>query len=758
MSIARKVTLYVMLFSGLFTVLSTGLQLYMDYRNDLKDIETTLNLIDRSHIDSLVNGIWNLDKAVISTELTEIMNLPDIVYLELNEFRATPIKKGALGAPEQMIMREYDFSNRGAEREVAGSLKVAMTTAHILQRLRDKVFVILIAQSVKTLGVALFIIFLFHMLVTRHIEKIRAFISETSTKSPAVPLKLDKGRGPFKRRSEVDEFGILVSEINTMRQNLSVEIEANRVFNEKLQREIVVRHEAENALIHLRNYLSKIINSMPSVIVGVDLDGKVTQWNKGAEEATGVSENDALGQLLDQSFSRLSQDMRLVFEAIKSGQRRIVAGRLYMKDEEVLYEDITVYPLMDDEGKDVEGAVVRLDDVTEKHTTEVALRRAQKMEAIGELTGGVAHDFNNILGVVMGNLELLKIGLPGHDEALVHIDNALKGASRGADLTGRLLGFSRHQNKETKRTNVNKVIEGISDMIARSLTASVSFEAHYWDGLWPVDIAAGDLEDTILNLSLNAKDAMPDGGTLIVKTTNKVLDDSEIRHNPNATSRSFIVISVSDSGTGMTAEVRDKALEPFFTTKEEGKGTGLGLSMVYGFVQRSGGHIQVDSELGKGTTFHIFLPRLEDSAQTDFRTENVLAEIPRGTETILVVDDEESLLDVAAAYLSNLGYSVLKASDASKALEVMDEHSSIDLLFSDIIMAGGMDGYQLAEIVRSKYPKCAILLTSGYIKKREALTGSRAEFVVRLGENRLPKPYNQSTLAFAIRRALDEAD
>jgi len=758
MSIARKVTLYVIFFSGLFTLLGTGIQLYIDYKNDFEGIENTLALIDKSHIDSLANDIWLLDETGVSTKLIEIINLPDIVYLELNATQGV-IRKGKLPPANRQVTRKYEFSGRGGEGGASEGLTevltVVMTTEHIYQRLQDKVVIILIIQGVKTLSASIFIVFLFYMLVTRHIEKIRTFIAGTATIPLNTPLMLEKGRGLFRRTNEQDELGILVAEINAMRRELYVGEEAKKTSHEKLQREIVVRLDAEKELLHLRNYLLNVIDSMPSILIGVDLDGNVIQWNSGAEKATGLSPQVVLGQPLGQTFPRLATESQRVYDAIKSSQKQTDLKRQYQLNGETRYEEMTIYPLV---AEGVEGAVIRLDDVTEKNANEAALRRAQKMEAIGQLTGGIAHDFNNILAIVMGNLEILQMTLAEGDKALKHVESALKGVRRGAGITRKLLSFSGQTASEVKRTDVNKVIANMDELISKSLTVSINVETHFEDELWSVNVDPGDLEDAILNLSLNAKDAMPEGGVLIFETSNKQLDDSYVKITPGSRCGDFVMLSVSDNGTGMTEEVKNRVLEPFFTTKGQGKGTGLGLSMVYGFAQRSGGHIKIYTEQGEGTTFNILLPRAKENIEADVKVECAFTELPRGTELILVVDDEEALVELAVEGLGYLGYSVLTASDARQALNVLEENTKIDLVFSDIIMPGKMDGYRLAAAIHKRNSACKILLASGFTKRREGTVGGQNTYVQTLEAKRLHKPYSQSELAFAIRRTLDEGE
>lgn len=402
-------------------------------------------------------------------------------------------------------------------------------------------------------------------------------------------------------------------------------------------------------------------------------------------------------------------------------------------------------------------------DISDRKASEEALRKTQKLDAVGQLTGGIAHDFNNMLGVVIGNLELIGLRDDLDDELKTRLAKAFRAAKRSAELTKRLLGFSRTFSEETNPTSVNQVIGNLEELTARSLTAAVEIDYRLADGLWLVDIDPGEFEDALLNLFINARDAMPEGGTLTIETANKVLDDDYVLHNPGSRTGDFVWISVSDTGAGMTKDVRDKAFEPFFSTKPEGKGTGLGLSMVYGFVQRAGGLITVYSEVGAGTTFRICLPRScdekPDNAGKAVRAGNggeISQELPRGTETILIVDDEEALVDLAVARLDRLGYRTLTAANGEDALTVLTDNADIDLLFSDIIMPGKLDGYQLAQAALAHRPTLKVLLTSGFTKGRRSGLKEESSTKSKLASRMLSKPYNQAELAMAIRRALDE--
>ena len=391
-----------------------------------------------------------------------------------------------------------------------------------------------------------------------------------------------------------------------------------------------------------------------------------------------------------------------------------------------------------------------LTDITDHKQTEQALRRAQKMDAIGQLTGGIAHDFNNILGIILGNLDLLEHYVAGEKRSLRRVEIIRKSAQRAADLTRKLLGFSRQQSGETIVTNINQLMLGMQSLIARSVTPQVEVECLFAQDLWLTRIDPGDFEDALLNLVINAHDAMPDGGHLILRTRN-CLADSEFRlQHPEIAPGEYIQLSVRDNGRGIPPEQHERIFEPFFTTKALGKGTGLGLAMVFGFVKRSAGYIKVVSEPDRGTTFQIFLPRAAETEDAQTPTGAGIDVPERGDETILLVDDERDLLELAHESLQSLGYRMIIANDGHQALQLLTAEPAIDLLCSDVVMPGGINGYQLAERAMAMRPNLKLLLVSGYnenidMQRNHALPGTHL----------LSKPYTRLELARRVRKLLD---
>ena len=379
--------------------------------------------------------------------------------------------------------------------------------------------------------------------------------------------------------------------------------------------------------------------------------------------------------------------------------------------------------------------------------TELALQQAQKMETIGKLTGGVAHDFNNLLQVISGNLQLLSKDVQGNPRATRRVENAMAGVGRGAKLASYLLAFGRRQALEPTVVRIGRFVLGMEDMLRRSLGEAIDIETVISGGLWNTLVDTAQVENAVLNLAINARDAMDGRGRLTIEVGNALLDDMYASSHPEVDPGQYVMLAVSDTGKGMTPEVLANAFEPFFSTKPEGKGTGLGLSMVYGFVKQSGGHVKIYSEEGHGTTVRIYLPRsfeMEDAQPMPADSAYV-----GGTETILVAEDDDDVRATVVDILTELGYRVLKASDAASALTVIDSGVQVDLLFTDVVMPGPLRSPDLARKARERLPQLAVLFTSGYTENA-IVHGGRVDAGVEL----LGKPYTREALAKKIRHVL----
>jgi PAS domain S-box-containing protein len=387
-------------------------------------------------------------------------------------------------------------------------------------------------------------------------------------------------------------------------------------------------------------------------------------------------------------------------------------------------------------------------DVTAQRDAEAQLRHAQKMESVGQLTGGVAHDFNNLLTVVIGSLDSA-LGRV-QDEARPLIESALRAAERGATLIRQMLAFSRRQTLVPEPLDLNGLAAGMEELLRRTLGEQVEIEMRLAPDLWPTLADKGQVENALLNLAINSRDAMPAGGKLTIETTNSHLDLEYAAQNAEVAAGDYAVLAVTDTGGGMSADVLARAFEPFFTTKDVGKGSGLGLSMIYGFAKQSGGHLKIYSEVGHGTTVRLYLPRHASMATSVALATAARPDHPRGGETILVVEDDPLVRNFVVFQLRDLGYEVVEAADGPAAEKLLRDGASIDLLFTDVVMPGGMTGRQLAEKARQRRPGLKTLYTSGYTEESIVHHGK-----LDPGVHFLSKPFRRQDLAVKVREALD---
>jgi PAS domain S-box-containing protein len=497
----------------------------------------------------------------------------------------------------------------------------------------------------------------------------------------------------------------------------------------------------------------------------LDPQGRITTWNSGAERIKGYHAEDIIGEHFSRFYTEDDQRENVPTRAL---QRATAEGRYeaegwrVRKDGSRFRANVVIDAIHDDAGKLIGFAKVTR-DVTERHLAAEKLEQArerllqsQKMEAIGQLTGGVAHDFNNLLTIVIGNLETAQRHLGDLTGGVASrlkrsLDNAMRGAQRAATLTQRLLAFSRQQPLDPKPLDLNQFIAAEVEFLQRSLGETIEVEAVGRAGLWPVEVDAHQLEAALLNLAVNARDAMPNGGKLTIETGNAFLDQDYCSINPEVIPGQYAMIAVSDNGTGMTANVVERAFEPFFSTKSAGQGTGLGLSQVYGFIKQSKGHIKIYSEVGEGTSVKIYLPRLlQHIDRGDEEMQAGEAVEGAGNETILVVEDDRDVRAYLVELLRDLNYRVLGAHDAVSALGLIENGEiHIDLLLTDVVLPG-MNGRQLAEQAKNRRPDLKVLFTTGYSRNAIVHQGR-----LDPGVAMIQKPITQERLAARVRDLLD---
>jgi signal transduction histidine kinase/FixJ family two-component response regulator len=399
------------------------------------------------------------------------------------------------------------------------------------------------------------------------------------------------------------------------------------------------------------------------------------------------------------------------------------------------------------------GFVLTITDMTKRAQAEAVLREAQKMQAIGQLTGGIAHDFNNLLTVIIGNLEVVRARLEGNQALELRLERAAWAAQRGATLTAQLLAFARKQPLAPSAIDLAASMPDLVPLLRRTLGERIDVRYVETAGLWHAMADAAQLESAVLNLALNARDAMPEGGRLTIELANKVLDEDYARRHAEVVPGDYTMLAVSDTGHGMEPAVAARVFEPFFTTKLDGKGTGLGLAMVFGFVKQSGGHVKVYSEPGHGTTIRLYLPRAKAGLLPVIQRSDVPVEMPRGTATILVVEDEPAVREIAVAILGDLGYRVLEAADGEEGLRVFGAHmAEIDLVLTDVVLPGKLRGRDMADRITEIRPKVRVLFMSGYTENSIVHHGRLDDGVHLIG-----KPFKRDQLARKVADLLGDA-
>jgi PAS domain S-box-containing protein len=486
-------------------------------------------------------------------------------------------------------------------------------------------------------------------------------------------------------------------------------------------------------------------------------EGMVTNWNSGARRIKGYTASEIIGSHFSRFYTPEDAGSGLPQRGLAAAARdgRFEAeGWRVRKDGSRFWAHVVIDAIRD--GGALVGFAKITRDITERmeanrllEETRIALVQSQKMEAIGKLTGGVAHDFNNVMQILRGNLELLESRHKRDGWTRERLDKAIDAVERGAKLASQLLAFGRQQPLRPIVINLAAAIRGMDDLLRRALGETVEIETVVSGGLWNSLVDVHQMENVILNLAINARDAMKEGGKLTMEVSNAMLDDQYVAGFPDVPAGQYVMLAVTDTGTGMPAEIVQRAFDPFFTTKPEGEGTGLGLSMAYGFVKQSGGHIRIYSEVGHGTTVKIYLPRsMEDAVETP-TSPPVTLTLLGGTETILVVEDDQEVQSTVVDTLSGLGYSVLKANDAEQALAVVRSGVHIDLLFTDVVMPGPLRSPAMVAMAVQLLPRMKVLFTSGYTQNA-IVHGGRLDPGVEL----LSKPYSREQLAYKIRQIL----
>jgi PAS domain S-box-containing protein len=516
-------------------------------------------------------------------------------------------------------------------------------------------------------------------------------------------------------------------------------------------RDMTESRRAQETLRESEQLARGIIDTALDAFVQIDDGGGILNWNSQAEEIFGWPRKDALGKnCIDLILAAAERDdLKAALQRFRQSGHEEVLGRrrevrALRRDGKEFRAELSITALRRREGTLFNGF---FRDLTDKIAAEDRLRQSEKMEALGQLTGGIAHDFNNILTVITGTIEILADAVEKEPQLAAITRMIDEAAARGADLTQHLLAFARKQPLQPRETDVNTLIIDTARLLRPTLGEHIEIESAFEDDVCLATVDPNQLATAILNLSLNARDAMPNGGKLILETGSAFLDDNYVGQHSDVRPGRYAMIAVSDTGTGIPAAIIDKVFNPFFTSKGPGKGTGLGLSMVYGFVKQSAGHIQIYSEEGHGTTIKMYLPPGTGAlVASDISAAD---EVRGGRETILVVEDDKLVRDYVLTQLHSLGYVTLAAANGEEALAIFAAGNEFDLLFTDVIMPGALNGRQLANELQKRKPGLKVLFTSGYTENAIIHHGRLDSGVLLLA-----KPYRKSDMAAMIRKAL----
>ena len=484
----------------------------------------------------------------------------------------------------------------------------------------------------------------------------------------------------------------------------------------------------------------------------MDLQGGVRDWNKGAERIKGYRAEEVIGRHFSMFYTPKDRDEGIPVKSLEEAERKgryEAEGLRVRKDRTQFLAHVVIQPIYDRSGTLVGFAKITR-DITQQRELEEQLRQSQKMEAIGQLTGGIAHDFNNHLTVIFANLDLARTVIPNRERLMRALDNTIKGAKRAASLTAQLLAFARRQPLKPEAIDVGRLLTQTSGLLERVLGERIKVETIRSGGLWPAYCDAAQLEAALLNLAVNARDAIPKGGKLTLEVANAYLDDEYAARNDDVKPGPYIMVAVTDAGVGMSREIMQRAFDPFFTTKPEGQGTGLGLSQVFGFIKQSGGHIKLYSELGEGTTVKLYIPKATTSnGHVIHENADAHEQAPGGAgETVLIVEDDEDVRAAAAGMIGELGYSVITADGPEQALRLLAERP-VALVFTDVVMPGPITSRELADQALVLQPDVKVLFTSGY-PQNAVVHGGRLDEGVEL----ISKPYRREQLARRLRKLL----
>ncbi len=728
--IARKLIISILLFSLIVTLVITSFQLYTDHSDALEEVDIKLEEIETRHLQSIINSMWVTDYALVEMQLEGILQTPDIQYIVVSRQGKNIITVGTPKS-DKIVSRDYPLEYFFKGRHVLlGMLRVTANLEGIYSKLLNKGLVILINNAIEIFLVSTFLFFLFYILVGKHLTTMSEYTKQLGFDSLDKVLVLERTGNT---RDELDQ---LVISINSMREGLA--------------REVTERKQTVNALRVSEEKFSKAFRSSPTLIsISTLEEGRFIEVNNAFQDVCGFSREEVIGRTslgLNLWADSSGQD-NLLHMLREHGVIHNEETRLRIKSGELL-SVLYSAEMIDIEGETCVLAVIL--DISDRKKLEDRLLHSQKIESIGTLAGGIAHDFNNILTTIIGYASLLGKKLSHDDSMMFYIDQINTASEKATQLTKGLLAFSRKQDINTAPHDLNEIIRKLKDFLLRIIGEDIEFNTVLTDDDLTTMVDTGQLEQVLMNLVTNARDSMPKGGALTITTKSVTLDESFIKAYGFGEQGSYAVISVSDTGTGMEEETREKIFEPFFTTKDQGKGTGLGLSMVYGIIKQHNGHIIVYSEPGRGTNIRIYLPLTNKSIEEAEEKKPKAAVSFSGTETILVAEDDAMIREIISTVLQESGYTAIVAEDGEDAVnKFIENKENIKFIILDAIMPKKYGSEAFKEIKQIR-PDIKGIFLSGYTN--ESIDQKN---LPKDGMKLISKPISPDNLLRIVRSELD---
>ncbi len=713
-------------------VIFSALQIYFDLNSEKQRVDSKFTQLLRTVEDASVQAAYGLDIQQTENIVMGLFQYEPIVRAEITDSFGDqmavvmrPVSYGKLKTISEFLFgptKIFSLQLRVTEMDIdAGKIEIWVDTYVIAETFFTRSGLILLFGIVRNLFLATILAVLFHKMLTRPIHNVAAAIKRHERDIP-IPIN-----------HQSDELGELVNAHNVL-------------FEQKLL--------SEEALRESEDSFRDFARSSADWFWAMDENLRYSYLSDRFENQTGVPVTNRIGthrwdHIHPSDAGDKWAEHRATVEAHKPFKNFEYTSNATAPNTPPLHLQVSGVPIFDKGGNFV-GYRGSATDISERKNLEDQLRRSQRMEAMGQLTGGVAHDFNNLLNIMLGNTELLELEFRDNETAIHHFDSIKSAVNRGSSLTSRLLAFSRQQVLSPVAANITILINSLHELLHRTLGETIDMKVAHSKELWLANIDPHQFENALLNLAINAKDSMKSGGTLIIETSNSSLNSFFTEAQPELKPGDYVTVAVTDSGCGMPQDVIEKAFEPFFTTKDVGEGSGLGLSMVYGFVKQSDGHVSIYSEIDEGTTVKLYLPRRIDGS-VEQQEPMHKQEPARGTERILVIEDDVNLREIPVMILRNKGYDVVEAGEGKEALNILNEGKLFDLLFSDVVLPGGMNGVEVADHAVRLQPSIKILYTTGYAENAVIENGR-----LDPGANLINKPYNSSELLKKVRSILDD--